>query len=666
VCGIAGIIGTRRLAPGDAQRARRMGAVLAHRGPDESGFHLDDQAALAHRRLSIIDLASGQQPMCNEDRSIWVSYNGEIYNHRAVRATLEAAGHRYRTRSDTETVVHAYERWGADCVHRFRGMFAFAIWDERRERLLLARDRLGIKPLYWARAGDRLLFASEIKAILESGLVEARANEERLPELLSTRYLSGAETLFSGIYKLLPGHTLSFEHGEVKTSRYWDVPVNRDDEAPGAAARPSGRAEVVRRFRDLLDESVSLRLMSDVPLGVFLSGGIDSSVVAALMARRVGRPIETFSVAFDERAYSELEYSRQVADAIGAVRHEVVIDDQDFFGALPRLVWHEDEPIAHPSSVPLYFVSRLAREHVTVVLTGEGSDELLAGYGKYPRALWNWRLGEAWARVVPGVMRSAVAGNIVPHLPGRLRRLARRSFLTVAHTPEAMFFDNFAAIPLAAQRRLLSDRLAQLAQPESAYAASLDWFGRSAGAGSLLDRVLYTDIKTYLVELLMKQDQMSMAASIESRVPFLDHVLVEFAARLPARFKLSGFTTKRILREAARDLLPASILTRPKMGFPVPFARWARSGWQQVLREVLLDRRTLQRGLLAGPAVAALIDDHASGRAEGGDMLWSLLNLELWYRTFVDGDGVQVLPSPGALGAGTATLADQPLSGTAA
>jgi asparagine synthase (glutamine-hydrolysing) len=627
-----------------------MGAVLGHRGPDETGFHLDDLAALAHRRLSIIDLKSGQQPLCNEDRTVWITYNGEIYNHRDVRKELEAAGHTYRTQSDTETIVHAYEQWDAECVNHFRGMFAFGIWDSRRERLLLIRDRLGIKPLYWARAGDRILFASEIKAILESGLVEARPNEERLPELLSTRYLSGAETLFRGIYKLLPGHTLCFEHGDIRIERYWDVPLDvaaADHAAP--ASREGSHAAVVARFGELLEESVALRLMSDVPLGVFLSGGIDSSVIAALMARLVKRPIETFSVAFGDRAFSELQYSRQVADAIGAVRHEVVIDDQDFFGALPRLIWHEDEPIAHPSSVPLYFVSRLARERVTVVLTGEGSDELLAGYGKYSKALWNWRLGEAWSRLVPDAMRSAVAGSVVPRLPRRIHRYARRSFLSVAHTPEATFFDNFAAVPLAAQRRLLSERLARLAVPEEAYGSSLQWFAQSASAASLLDRVLYTDIKTYLVELLMKQDQMSMAASIESRVPFLDHVLVEFAARLPPSFKLSGLTTKRILREAARDLLPAGILSRPKMGFPVPFAGWARGTWNGVIREVLLDRTTAQRGLISVPAVRALIDDHAAGRAQAGDILWSLLNLELWYRTFIDGDGVQVLPAP-ALG----------------
>jgi asparagine synthase (glutamine-hydrolysing) len=641
VCGIAGIVAARRLVPGDADRARRMADVLVHRGPDEGGFHLDDQAALAHRRLSIIDLASGQQPMGTPDRDAWIVYNGEIYNHADIRTVLEAAGHRYRTRSDTETILHAYEEWGASCVQKFRGMFAFAIWDARRERLFAARDRLGIKPFYWARCGDRFLFASEIKAILETGLVPAEANEQRVPELLATRYISGAETLFTGIYKLLPGHTLTVEHGEVRVRQYWDVPTGPTPDAPTRSDR-----ELIGRFGELLDESVTLRLMSDVPLGVFLSGGIDSSVIAALMARRVGRPIETFSVAFRDRAFSELEYSRQVADAIGAIRHEVVIGAEEFFDALPRLLWHEDEPIAHPSSVPLYFVSALARQHVTVVLTGEGSDELLAGYGKYPRALWNWRLGEAWTRIVPDAMRTAVAGQVVPNLPRRLHRYARRSFLAVEHSPAATFFDNFAAIPLTVQRRLLSERLAGTADPENAYGPTLEWFDRSGSAGSMLDRVLYADLKTYLVELLMKQDQMSMAASIESRVPFLDHQLVEFAAVLPPRLKLAGLTTKRILREAARGLLPARILSRPKMGFPVPFGRWARGEWSGVVRDVLLDGRTRQRGLFAPPAVAALLDAHESGRTDAGDMLWSLVNLELWYRTFIDGLGVQVLPAP--------------------
>jgi asparagine synthase (glutamine-hydrolysing) len=501
-----------------------------------------------------------------------------------------------------------------------------------------------VKPLYWARVaatadrGERLLFASEIKAILESGLVPARPNRAVLPEVLATRYTSGAETLFEGIYKLLPGHRLVYQHGEVGISQYWDIP--RDGEDAALARLPDG--ELVDRFRTLLRESVRLRLMADVPLGMFLSGGIDSSAVAALMAREIERPVETFSVAFDDRAFSELGYAREVAQAIGARSHEIVIDDRHFFGALPRLVWHEDEPIAHPSSVPLHFVSALARQHVKVVLTGEGSDELLAGYGKYPRALLNWKAGGLYERVVPAAVRRAIAAGVVPRLPPRMARYATRSFLAVPRTPAAMFLDNFAGMPLRAQRELLAGAALPPADP---YAASLRYF-TAPGDAPLLHRLLYTDLKTYLVELLMKQDQMSMSTSIESRVPFLDHTLVEFAARLPERMKLSGFTTKRILREAVRGLLPDSILTRKKMGFPVPFAGWTAGAWNDVARDVLLDRRSRERGVIDPAAVARLLDDHRAGTRRGGDAIWALLNLELWYRTFIDGDGVQTLPEP--------------------
>ena len=639
MCGIAGIVAVDRLDHDAPARATRMRDIITHRGPDEAGLHTDAHAALAHRRLSIVDLSTGQQPLSNEDGSVWVVFNGEIYNHAEIRRELEAHGHRYRTKSDTETIVHAYEQWGDDCVERFRGMFAFAIWDAPKRRLLLVRDRLGIKPLYWTMAGDTLLFGSEIKALLASGMVEAVANHAVLPEVLSTRYTSGEETLFRGINKLLPGHRLVFEGGAVGIQQYWDLPT-RTDSPESPAASP------VERFKELLEESVRLRLMADVPLGMFLSGGIDSSAIAAIMARMIDRPLQTFSVAFKDRAFNELEYAREVARSIGAVSHEIVIDDQDFFGALPKLVWHEDEPIAHPSSVPLYFVSALARQHVTVVLTGEGSDELLAGYGKYPRVAWNWRAGTVYERMLPAAVRESIARGIVPWLPRRLERYARRSFLTMDRSPEAMFFDNFASIRLADQQRLLAPAYRPAASRTGAYASSLGYFNAPNGNSTLLDRLLYADIKTYLVELLMKQDQMSMATSIESRVPFLDHKLVEFAATLPDAWKLSGFTTKRILRESMKGLLPASILNRPKMGFPVPFAGWTRGAWNGVARDVLLDRRSRERGLIDPVAVESLVRDHAAGRTEGGDRIWSLMNLELWHRTFIDGDGVQTLPAP--------------------
>jgi asparagine synthase (glutamine-hydrolysing) len=657
MCGIAGFVSADGLDHDAAARAIRMRDVITHRGPDEAGIRCDGHAALAHRRLSIVDLGTGQQPLSNEDGSVWIVFNGEIYNHAEVRRDLEARGHRYRTRSDTETIVHAYEEWGDDCVDRFRGMFAFAIWDAAKTRLLLVRDRLGIKPLYWCRSGATLLFASEIKALLASGSIAAEANTAVLPEVLSTRYTSGTETLFRGIHKLLPGHRLVFERGSARLTQYWDVPQRHAEQAD-AAAYDGNRP--VEAFRALLEESVRLRLMSDVPLGMFLSGGIDSSAIAAIMARQIDRPLETFSVAFKDsgrgsataktdRAFNELEYAREVARAIGANAHEVVIDDGDFFGALPRLVWHEDEPIAHPSSVPLYFVSALARRHVKVVLTGEGSDELLAGYGKYPRIAFNWRAGGVYERLMPAPLRRSIGGALIPRLPATLRRYARRTFLAMDRSADAMVLDNFAAIRLADQRALLAPGLRDAATAAHAYGSSLAYFDTPNGGSTLLDRLLYADIKSYLVELLMKQDQMSMATSIESRVPFLDHKLVEFAALLPDRWKLHGFTTKRILREAMKGLLPDSILNRPKMGFPVPFANWSRGGWNRVVREVLLDTRSRERGIIDPAAVDALLRDHAAGRTEGGDRLWSLLNLELWYRTFIDGEGVQTLPHANSL-----------------
>jgi len=610
------------------------------------------------RRLSIIDLGGGRQPIFNEDGSKVIVFNGEIYNYQELRRGLVARGHDVRTHGDTETVLHLYEEAGAGCVLPLRGMFAFAIWDEPKQRLLLVRDRLGVKPLYWCRAGKTLLFGSEIKSLLASDLVRAEPNYAVLPEVLSTRYTSGSDTLFKGIHKLLPGHLLVFERGEAAIRQYWDLPERegspeglrdpsretRDVAADGGTAGHKACPEPVRRFRELLEESVRLRLMSDVPLGMFLSGGIDSSAIAALMAGMIDRPLQTFSVAFKDRAFNELEYAREVARAIRADAHEIVIDDRDFFGALPKLVWHEDEPIAHTSSVPLYFVSKLAREHVTVVLTGEGSDELLAGYGKYPRVAFNWRAGTVYERVLPPALRRSIAQGVVPRLPRRLARYATRSFLAMDRSPESMFFDNFASIRLADQRRLLAPGLRDLATRDNAYGPSVGYFNAPNGASTLLDRLLYADIKTYLVELLMKQDQMSMATSIESRVPFLDHKLVEYSATLPDEWKLQGWTTKRVLRESMKGLLPESILNRPKMGFPVPFAGWTRGAWNGVVREVLLDRRSRERGLIDPIAVDRLLRDHRTGRTEGGDRLWTLLNLELWHRTFIDNEGVQTLP----------------------
>src|SRR2546427_6264708 len=403
MCGIVGIVGLNPLEPVDETRLKRMRDVLRPGGRDGEGLLLDGPVGLGHCRLAIVDVAGGHQPMANEDGTVWVVFNGEIYNHAALRPELEACGHRYRTRSDTETIIHLYEEEGERCVERLQGMFAFALWDRARGRLLLARDRLGIKPLYYACTGHELLFASEIKAILAARLIQPEFNEAVLPEFLATRFVAGEETFFRGVRKLLPGRTLSWSLRDgVRTRRYWQLPVSLDDSEATLQERASD-------LRARLESTVRSHLMSDVPLGLFLSGGLDSSGLAALMASMVKEPIRTFSVGFSEPEANELAYARLAACAIGAVHREVVVSPTEFFGVLPRLVWHEDEPIAFTSSVPLYFVSRLAQEHVKAVLTGEGADELFLGYPWYWVSLWNERLGRPYWHLIPRTMREKIS-----------------------------------------------------------------------------------------------------------------------------------------------------------------------------------------------------------------------------------------------------------------
>jgi asparagine synthase (glutamine-hydrolysing) len=505
-------------------------------------------------------------------------------------------------------------------------MFAFALWDRRRGRLLLARDRLGIKPLYYALTDEELLFASEIKGILAAGSVRAELDEAVLPEFLATRFVSGEETFFKGVRKLLPGRTLTWSPDQgFGGRRYWSLP------APAGA--PGSLREQAAIVRDRLDEAVRVHLMSDVPLGLFLSGGIDSTAIAALAARRLKGALRTFSVGFAERGADELAYARLAARAVGAAHREVRVTPAEFFRALPGLVWHEDEPIAFPSSVPLHFVSRLAAEHVKVVLTGEGADELFLGYDRYRVTEWNERLGAAYESLFPGIVRDA-AGRFIERLPARARRYASRSFMVAGPGPRALFFENFAVFTEARQRGLFLDpgRL----DARDPYSVGLACYGETAGPS--LQKMSYSDIQTYLVELLMKQDQMSMAASIESRVPFLDHEFVEHAATLPPGLKLRGLRTKAVLREAVRDLVPGEILTRRKMGFPVPVGRWLRDSFASIAREFVLGPRALRRGLFDKAGLERLVAEHGAGSARHGDRLWLLINLEIWQRIFIDGE----------------------------
>jgi len=628
MCGIAGFVTSR---PGDPQStiAERMTAVLEHRGPDAFGHHHDAWAHLGHRRLSIIDLAAGQQPMTNEDRNLWIVYNGEIFNHASIRPELERAGHRYRTACDTETILHAYEEFGPACVTRFRGMFSFALWNQTTRTLFCARDRLGIKPFYYFWDGRLFAFASEIKALLQHPEIRTAFEDSLLPEYLAFGYTSGEKTLFAGIRKLMPGHHLTLELAgdtpRLSIQQYWDVPQ------PAAAAERDD-ASWVAELRERLEETVRMRLMSDVPLGVFLSGGIDSSLIAALMRGMVKERIKTFSVGYAEAPFSELGYAAQVAQSLDTDHHQVVVSMDDFFQALPRMIWHEDEPIAWPSSISLYFVSRLAARNVKVVLTGEGSDELFGGYGRYGYHLRNQRHMSAW-RVAPNWLREGIRRGIqtTPLLSASLRRKIGHTALGREDSVTSLLLDNFYGPFSQDQRRRLH------AEPQgAAYENYLQYFNSRAHA-SLLSRMLYADQKTYLVELLMKQDQMSMACSLESRVPLLDHPLVEFAASIPDHLKIRNGTAKYILKKAAEGLLPEDIIHRKKMGFPTPLKQWLMDPRANRFYTLLRDPNRLLAAHLDGREIDRLIERHQSGQEDGTDRLWNLLNLQIWGDLFLLG-----------------------------
>ncbi|HTZ95298.1 MAG TPA: asparagine synthase (glutamine-hydrolyzing) [Terriglobales bacterium] len=634
MCGIAGELKFGKDAQVDAGVLRQMCDAMIHRGPDDEGLYVRGSAGLGMRRLSIIDLATGHQPISNEDGTIWIVFNGEIYNHRSLREQLILGGHRYATHSDTETIVHLYEEYGRDCVQHLRGMFAFALWDTRRRSLFVARDRLGIKPLYYRATPDSFLFGSEIKVILAYPGVKPEFNQAALPEYLAFGYLSGQDTFYRGIRKLMPGHVLEVnESGEVRIERYWDLPCTGEE-------TPRSEDYYIESYRELLEQAVESHLMSDVPLGVFLSGGLDSSAVAALMTKIRRAPIETFSVGYAEHKYSELPYARMVADHIGSVHREVLVSAEEFFDTLPKLIWHEDEPITWPSSVSLYFVSRLASEHVKVVLTGEGSDETLAGYTRYAFTLNNAALDRAYRTILPSSarrkLRQLVASS--PLIHAHVRRKLEHTFVARdGDSWPSFYLDNFlCAFSAAEQTELLSHEVVGALKDQSPYENALEQWENASGP--MLQRLLYTDIKTYLVELLMKQDNMSMATSIESRVPFLDHVLAEFAANIPQSVQIKGLSGKRILKKAVKDLLPGEILYRPKLGFPTPWSGWLAGPRLDEIEKLLLEQRSLSRQLFKSSAIERLFREHRNHYRDNYDRIWRLLNLEVWHRVCIEGE----------------------------
>lgn len=626
MCGINGIAYSSRSNKRINETVlRRMTDVIFHRGPDDGGIFTDEKIGFGHRRLSIVDVAHGAQPMFSNDRSKVIIYNGEIYNHADYRTELETKGYEFQTHCDTETILKLYEEYGTKCVEYLRGMFAFAIWDKREKTLFIARDRLGVKPLYYVHDEQgNLFFGSEIKTLLEANAINPEINYNALPDQFANHGTSKDETLFKGVKRLLPGHFLIWKDGNLRIEEFWDVHFEPKHEE-------KSDAQYIEEWREMFKKSVKLRLMADVPLGMFLSGGIDSSAIAAMMSQMVDAPVKTFSVGFKEREANEFEYARIVAKTFKTEHHEITITPEQFFDELPNLVWHEDEPVGFIASVPLYFVSKLAQRHVKVVLTGEGSDEIMAGYGRYAKALQLLNYGEKYESLTPSFLRSAVKSG-VSAIGGKLTR----TFLTREADIENLFFDNFAIFGKELQKNLFSDETKARIEEKNPYFYQNQWLAKT-DAKEILDKLLYVDSKTYLHELLMKQDQMSMAASIESRVPFLDHKLVELTAKMPVEMKLRGKTTKFLLKEAMRGILPDEILNRKKMGFPVPVGSWFRNEYKHIVDEYVLSERTLSRNIFNADFVREIVAKHNAGENHD-ERLWHLVNFEIWQRRFFDGE----------------------------
>lgn len=621
MCGIAGILNLTGDGRPDESVLMRMLHVIRHRGPDDDGVLLDGELAMGMRRLSIIDLSSGKQPIWDESGRHGVVFNGEIYNYRELRQELLARGHQLRTHSDTEVIVHLYEERQEECLQALRGMFGIAVWDQQQRRLFLARDRLGIKPLYYTQVGNELVFASEIKAILQHPAVTRSIDWQSLGDYLSLKYIPAPRTLLAGIHSLPPGHWLISERGRITIKAYWDLPS-----APHQEARSQQDLEV--ELEALLQESVRLRLRSDVPFGAFLSGGIDSSLIVSLMQEQLNEPVKTFSVGFDGR--DELPYARQVANRFRTDHHELRITAHDFRQFAEQVIWHLDQPIADQATIATYMLAHLASQHVKMVLTGEGGDELFAGYARYAGERWS-----PWFRRIPGPIAKGI-DRLLPLLPG-LRRPKIAMHALLVRQEADRFADWFPLFDSSERPALLADGAAEELRRRSPSAALAEALSRCQAVDPVA-RMLYVDTKLWLPDyLLLRGDKLTMAHSLEARVPLLDHKLCEFAARLPMHHKLRGRERKYLLKQVARRRLPATIIDRKKQGFPIPIDRWLRDECRDLVNDLLNRDTILRRGLFCPDQVAQLMHQHQQGFADHSTKLWGLASLEQWLRQFVDG-----------------------------
>jgi asparagine synthase (glutamine-hydrolysing) len=622
MCGIAGIVSKDRGARIDGATIRAMCDAIVHRGPDDEGIYAQGPVGLGMRRLSIIDLAGGHQPIFNEDRSIAIVFNGEIYNFPELRPELERRGHRFTTNSDTEVIVHLYEDMGPACVTKLRGMFTFALYDRTRDRLLIGRDRLGKKPMHYALAGDRLLFGSEIKSILAVAPELARIDHQALLQYMYFGYILDPLTAFLPIRKLPPGHLLEFERGELRIQQYWDLPQY-------ATYSPSSEEECLVEMERRLAEAVRIRLISDVPLGALLSGGTDSSIVVALMARASSDPVKTFSIGFKQADFNEAPYARLVAERFHTDHHELILEP-DIVGTVEKLTRSLEEPFGDSSMLPTYFISCLARQHVTVALSGDGGDEVFAGYDRYRTALHDRAF--PW---VPEWTRSLYRNHIHQRLPYSVP--GRSLAYSISLPWDKRYAEDVSLQPIFRELRLLSEDVLARAEQDDPLNALHHYLER-APAKDPLSRLLYLDSKTYLPgDILTKVDRMSMLTSLEVRVPILDHVFLEWATSLTPEWKMRGGKQKYMLKKLAQRVgVPREVLDRPKQGFALPLVHWTRHDLKDMIMSVLLEPRTLQRGYFKPEAVRQLLDEHFRERRNHSGRIWRLLAFELWHRNYLE------------------------------
>ena len=631
MCGICGKLAFDNQATISPSLVKAMADTIRHRGPDDEGYYVSGPVGLGFRRLSIIDLKSGHQPLSNEDGSIWIVFNGEIYNYQDLRAFLLEKGHVFKTRTDTEVIVHLYEEFGPACLEKLRGMFSFAVWDQNAKTLFLARDRVGIKPLYYHLTDASLVFASEIKAILADPSVERQVAPEFIDRFLTFLYMPGEETLLKGIHKLLPGHYLLVKDGKPVIRQFWDLQF-------AEPVQGNGIEETEADLLSLLSETVDLHMIADVPVGVLLSGGVDSTGVLSLAVDQTDKKISTFTVGFSgEEVADERPYAKLAAQRYGTQHYEMTITAKDFAAFLPKYVWHMEEPVCEPPAIALYYVSKLARDHVTVLLSGEGGDEAFAGYSNYRNLVWLERIkggGPLLNGALAGGMSLANSlfgpsrfSKYVPLMNDRFPDY----YYSRTSNPHRTTGNGLGSVYSADFLRAV-DRERSL-EPVRTLQAHVR-------GNSTLDAMLYIDTKTWLPDdLLIKADKMPMANSIELRVPLLDHKVLEFAASLPSNFKLNGLTTKFILKKALSERIPKEIRNRKKTGFPVPYESWLRTDLKDLVWNVLMDGRTTDRGYFSKAAIEGLLRANSNGNNCSKD-IFSLLSLELWQRTFLEGEQV--------------------------